>query len=214
MVDISLDDYRTLIFDCDGVVLNSNKIKTAAFYEVTKHYGHDVATAFVGYHVQNGGVSRYEKFEYFINKLLKKKPDQEELDSLLMNFARVVKRELMTCEVAEGLMELREKTQHTRWLIVSGGDENELREIFEKRGLATLFDGGIFGSPNNKETILKREEDRGNIVRKGLFLGDSQYDYQAAKQAKHDFVYVSAWSEWVPAKQPFMSINKLHKLIQ
>ena len=40
---IDLSKYQTLIFDCDGVILNSNKIKTQAFYEVSKIYGHKPA---------------------------------------------------------------------------------------------------------------------------------------------------------------------------
>ena len=38
MSKINLLQYQTLIFDCDGVVLNSNKIKTQAFYDVAKVY--------------------------------------------------------------------------------------------------------------------------------------------------------------------------------
>jgi len=56
--------YKTLVFDCDGVVLNSNKIKTQAFYEATKQFGHESAQALVDYHVANGGISRYAKFEW------------------------------------------------------------------------------------------------------------------------------------------------------
>ena len=33
-----LDNYKT-IFDCDGVVLNSNAIKTNAFYKLSKPFG-------------------------------------------------------------------------------------------------------------------------------------------------------------------------------
>jgi len=40
MPKIELKQYKTLIFDCDGVILNSNKIKTQAFYDVAKIYGH------------------------------------------------------------------------------------------------------------------------------------------------------------------------------
>jgi len=58
-----LNEYQTLVFDCDGVVLNSNKIKTQAFYEAAKHFGHESAQALVDYPVANGGISRYAKFD-------------------------------------------------------------------------------------------------------------------------------------------------------
>ena len=62
-----LQKYKTLIFDCDGVVLNSNKVKTEAFYEtVVKKYGSQAATALADHHKTNGGISRYKKFEFFL----------------------------------------------------------------------------------------------------------------------------------------------------
>ncbi len=60
-----LKSYKNLIFDCDGIILNSNKIKTDAFKEVVSHYGDKVAEELVNFHVMNGGISRYEKFNYF-----------------------------------------------------------------------------------------------------------------------------------------------------
>ena len=61
--------------------------------------------------------------------------------------------------------------------------------------MAQLFDGGIFGSPDTKDSILSRELANGNIQQPALFLGDSRYDHQAATQAGLEFVFVSGWSE-------------------
>ena len=80
-------------------------------------------------------------------------------------------------------------------MIVSGGDQSELREIFAIRQLAALFDGGIFGSPDNKDEILARELSNQNIKLPALFLGDSKYDFQAATKANLDFVFLSSWSD-------------------
>lgn len=188
-------EYKTLVFDCDGVVLNSNKIKTQAFYESTKHFGHEYAQALVDYHVQNGGISRYAKFEYFITQILKQALDASLNQDLLQRFAQAVKDGLMSCEVAEGLTELRAQTAHANWLIVSGGDQEELHEVFAVRGLDKYFNGGIFGSPDTKDIILAREIANGNISQSALFLGDSKYDYQAAHRAGLDFVFLSDWTE-------------------
>ena len=104
--------------------------------------------------------------------------------------------------------ELREQTKHPKWLIVSGGDQDELREVLVKRDLAKLFDGGIFGSPDTKDTILDREQENGNIAKTALFLGDSKYDYQASHTAGLDFIFISKWTEVVEWEK-FCSINKL-----
>ncbi|MCF7988640.1 MAG: HAD hydrolase-like protein [Methylovulum sp.] len=203
-----MNSYLTFVFDCDGVVLNSNKIKTQAFYDVTKVYGHEAAQALKDYHVQNGGISRYAKFTYFITGILGKALVQVELDELLNNFACEVNNALLTCDVAEGIDKLRERTRHAKWLIVSGGDQEELREVFAARGLDNYFDGGIFGSPDTKDTILEREINNGNILKPALFLGDSQYDYQAAQAVGLNFLFLSKWTE-VKDHQTWCETNRL-----
>ena len=191
---LPITDYITLIFDCDGVVLNSNQVKTDAFYQTSLLYGKQAAQAMVDYHVANGGVSRYEKFAHFLENIV---PRQEgpDLDSLLASYASYVKDGLLSCEVAPGLQALRESTPEARWLIVSGGDQAELRDVFAHRGLTQLFDGGIFGSPDTKDEILQRELASSNVQYPALFLGDSKYDYQAATLVNIDFLFVSGWSE-------------------
>lgn len=187
--------YSSYIFDCDGVVLNSNHIKTKAFYDVAKVYGHKPAESLKNYHMQHGGISRYAKFEYLLTKILRKPLEQVELKQLLDNFSYEVKKALITCEVAKGLHEFKAKTQNADWLIVSGGDQSELREVFVKRGLDKYFNGGIYGSPDSKNTILTREIEKGTITMPALFLGDSKYDYQSAQAAGLDFVFLTKWTE-------------------
>lgn len=192
-----LMDYETLIFDCDGVVLDSNKVKTEAFYQATLPYGQAAAQAMVDYHIANGGVSRYRKFAHFLEKIAPIKAEQSgpNLEALLQVYAGHVHDGLLSCAIAPGLKALREKTTNARWLIVSGGDQAELREVFGLREIANWFDGGIFGSPDTKDDILARESTRGTILQPALFLGDSKYDYKASMSAGFDFLFLSGWSE-------------------
>lgn len=192
---LPIAEYATLVFDCDGVVLDSNKVKTEAFRQAALPYGTDAAEALVAHHVSNGGVSRYKKFQHFLDEIVQPEQKGPDLEALLANYAAAVREGLMTCAVAEGLHELRKAYPYQRWLIVSGGDQKELREIFSARGLATLFDGGIFGSPQTKDDILCREIGSGNIAMPALFLGDSTYDWRAASAQALEFIFVSGWTE-------------------
>lgn len=188
--------YMTFVFDCDGVVLNSNKLKTQAFYKAALPYGEAAARTLVDYHVANGGISRYKKFEYFLEKVAQRKLRDHSLATLLSVYATEVRKGLLTCEVAEGLHRLRDQTQYARWLIVSGGDQQELREVFAERDLEMLFDGGIFGSPASKDEILAREMLNRNIVLPGVYFGDSRYDHVAASKAGLDFIFITQWTEF------------------
>lgn len=190
-------NYKTLVFDCDGVILNSNNIKTEAFYHAAKIYGHEAAQELKNYHVKNGGISRYRKFEYFLTEILGEEAQQKKLNKLLDRFSRKVKDDLFICDIAGGIKQLKKRTPHANWLIVSGGDQNELRSVFAGRDLNKYFDGGVFGSPDTKETILNNEINLKNIAYPALFIGDSKYDYTAARAVNIDFIFVSDWSEVV-----------------
>ena len=121
--------------------------------------------------------------------------DLPDYDALLSAYAAAVHEGLRTCAIAEGLEQLREKTPHARWLVVSCGDQAELRAVFDERGIADYFDGGIFGSPDSKGDIVAREAATGNIKRPALFLGDSRLDHEVSAANELDFVFVSQWTE-------------------
>jgi len=193
---MDIQSYRTLVFDCDGVLLNSNALKTESFAKVAQRFSSTAAQQLVDYHVRHGGISRYEKFRWFQREVLKTPECGEpQVAELVDAYAQTVSQGLLECEVAEGLETLRDALPESRWLVVSGSDQAELRWVFEQRSLAGLFDGGIFGSPDNKHEILAREKASGNIHGSTVMLGDSQYDAEAARLAGLAFIFVSGWSE-------------------
>jgi len=217
MNSLDIEKYSTLIFDCDGVLLNSNSVKTEAFYRATLPYGEEKAKSFVKYHTLNGGISRYKKFEYFLDNIAEHR-NGSDLERLLSSYSESVIEGLLSCEIAEGLSSLREKTLSSSWMVVSGGDQKELRDVFKKRGLDGFFDKGIFGSPDTKEYILNVKFSDGKISKPAIFLGDSKYDYIASQSINVEFLFVRDWSElndadsWI-AKNKLKSIGKIKDLL-
>jgi phosphoglycolate phosphatase-like HAD superfamily hydrolase len=216
---IELQKYKTIVFDCDGVVLDSNVVKTEAYFRTAKNLGatDDEAQALVDYHVRLGGISRYHKFDYYLREILKKPVTESAIQALLDEFGRELEVGLMECEIAAGLKELRDATSGSNWLILSGGDQEELRTLFAKRTLSKgvnleqLFDGGIFGSPDNKDEVLAREKANGNVKLPALFIGDSKYDHEAAIAAGLDFIFLSDWTE-VADWQEYCTTNNIEVL--
>jgi phosphoglycolate phosphatase-like HAD superfamily hydrolase len=191
-----LNNYKTHVFDCDGVILDSNKIKTQAFYLSVESYGTVAADKLVDYHVNNGGISRYKKFEYFFLKILVREYSLDEMNVVLDNYAALVHSGLMKCDIAPNLLEMRSKYPDAKWLIVSGGDQKELNSIFSIREISSIFNGGIFGSPDAKDEIFGREIDNNNIIFPAVFIGDSKYDYESSNRAGIDFIFASYWTEF------------------
>lgn len=191
-----LQGYRTFVFDCDGVILDSNRVKREAFYYAAIPYGDAQARALVDYHVRNGGISRFVKFEKFLREMLGQPVTAQAMQTLLARFEEASMQGLLTCAVAPELHALRQATPQARWMVVSGATQTELHAVFARRGLARLFDGGIHGSPDDKDHILAREIASGNLRLPALFLGDSRYDHRAAARAGLDFLFVSEWTEF------------------
>lgn len=193
---MNLTHYRTLVFDCDGVILDSNKVKTEAFRYAAAPYGDAPAQALVDYHTQNGGISRFAKFELFLREILQQPVTETAMQELLARFEANARQGLLQCAIAPGLQELKRLTPHTRWMVVSGASQAELHEVFAQRGIDHWFDAGIYGSPDSKDEILARELASGNLSQPALFLGDSRYDHIASTRAGLDFVFISGWTEF------------------
>ena len=190
------------------MLLNSNKIKSKAFYNVALPYGEKFAQALLTYHIKNGGISRYHKFEYFLNQIMPQKFDKPSLEDLLRAYAIEVYDGLLKCEVAEGISEFRKASSNEKWIIVSGGDQTELRDVFKIRKIHSLFDGGIFGSPQTKFEIIAHELMMDSIIKPVLMLGDSRLDHEVANNFGFDFVFVYKWTEFEEWKT-YVSKNKI-----
>jgi len=191
----NVKNFQTIIFDCDGVILNSNKIKTEAFFEVTKSYSLNNAERLKEYHILNGGISREEKFKHFFNVILKKKPKNSEMKKLLNDFSSEVCHQLLNCEINNDLEKFKEFTPNAKWLVISGGNQDELRKVFLKRKISFLFDGGIFGSPENKDQLIKNQILKKNITGNSVYIGDSLYDQKVSNMNNLFFIFLSKWTE-------------------
>lgn len=207
---IDLKKYKTIVFDCDGVILDSNVVKTEAYFRTAKNLGASDSQAqqLVDYHVKLGGISRYHKFDWYLREVLKQPVTGDAIQVFLDEFGRELEEGLMHCIIVDGLEELRNATKGANWMILSGGDQQEIRDLFAKRDLVKYFDGGLFGSPDNKDTVLAREKANGNLQMPALFVGDSKYDHEASTTAGLDFIFVSDWTE-VHDWQQYCSENNI-----
>ena len=191
----NLQKYNSFIFDCDGVILNSNKIKSNAFFEVASKFGKEHADKLLTFHLENGGISRYKKFGYFLEEILENKVTEYTVDSLCKEFSDIVLRDLLASEVNDEIFYLKEVYKNNQWLVVSGGDQAELRLVFKNKNIDILFEGGIYGSPMKKTSIFIDLFNRKKIKNPCIYFGDSKYDYESSNQCGIDFCFVSNWTE-------------------
>ena len=207
---LDLKQYKTIVLDCDGVVLNSNQTKVDAYYNTAKRLGGTdaQAQAFVDYHIKLGSIPRNDKIRYYSTEILRVPLTLQLFQEYMDTFTEILDETLMQCEVAPALMDLKKKTAQAKWMLMSGGDQSELREIFPRRGLDTLFELGIYGGPTKKTEHLQTLIADGTIQFPALFIGDSRFDHQASTGAGLSFVFLSDWTD-MPGWQAYCEQHQI-----
>ncbi|MDA1091489.1 MAG: HAD family hydrolase, partial [Proteobacteria bacterium] len=112
-------------------------------FEAAKPHGEEVARKLVEYHKKNGGISRFEKFRYLFGTLLERENYEAEMKRALVHFAELSKEGIMKAPEADGLRDLLGliNADDGRAFVVSGGMQEEIRDVFKVRGLAPFFTG-------------------------------------------------------------------------
>ncbi|MFC1840467.1 HAD family hydrolase [Thermodesulfobacteriota bacterium] len=192
-----LSEYRCIVFDCDGVILDSNKIKTDAFRFVLQNEPNEIVEKFIEYHKTNGGISRYVKFEYFMKNL---KPDNKPVmsaEKYVKAYSDRVKDQLINCSLIPGVRSILEIFNEMKipCAVNSGGDQEEIREVFAERNLDHFFIE-ILGSPATKSENLGYLSHNSILSNPSLFIGDALSDYLNAQNYGMDFIFISGYSEW------------------
>ena len=193
---MNLRKYQFAIFDYDGVILDSNQIKTESFRESLREYGNDEVSKFIDYHISNGGVSRYDKFKYFFEDILKIKEYESEYNLALAHFSSFNKKNLKEAKIVEGLTEVLEifKSLDLNLYVVSGSDKEELNSLLNQKKVSKYFTE-ILGSPTRKESHCSRIYKSENYG-PSLYFGDSRLDFICAEAIKSDFIFVEKYSDW------------------
>ncbi len=189
-----MKNYSHIFFDCDGVILNSNKVKTNAFYKIALEYGEEKAKKLLNYHIQNGGISRYKKIKYFQENILKNK-DLDTYQKLLNYYSEILKKELLKTEISHGIFKIKQFFPDSKLAVVSGSDQKELVWLFKKLKIDYIFDMGIFGSPKSKKEIFYQLFQNSTDISGSIFLGDSKYDFEVSKLYGLDFAFITEWTE-------------------
>ena len=194
---INLQDYDVYIFDCDGVILDSNKLKSEAFRDALAGEPRDKIEDLVNFHKINGGISRYEKFKYFYEVIHPSIDKEDKCKKAILRFGKIVSERLKVVDCIPGVEDFlkNSKSLSKELYVNSGGDEKELKSLFTKRNLSKYFNE-IYGSPDTKEKNLEKILNSYKEGTRYLFFGDSKSDYLAAKVFNIDFVFISGVSEW------------------
>lgn len=173
---------KNIIFDFDGVILDSVPIKTESYRKLFHGFPDDYVNQFVIYHELNGGISRYKKVQYFFEEFLNKKISENEILKYANKYSELTKEELSKPEylIQDTLNFIQKNHQNYNMHIASGADENDLKHICEQLELSKYFIS-IHGSPTVKSDLVKNILDLHAYQKdETVLIGDSVNDFDAA----------------------------------
>jgi len=176
------------IYDFDGVICDSVNVKTEAFLELYKGYGPEIQEKVREYHLQNGGISRIEKFRYFQSVLLKKDVTEEEINQLSTQFSLLVKENVIASPYIKGVFDFIKLNAKKLQFICTGTPENEIYEIAERKDISHFFKN-IYGSPKSKTEIINIILEQTSVSKqKCIFFGDAMTDFNTARLSNIPFI--------------------------
>lgn len=189
---LTMEEFKNkevILWDFDGVILESMDVRENGFRNVLSDYPDEQVESLLEYHHKNGGLSRYVKFRYFQEKVLKQQVNEEIVAEMAGKFSALMKKELTSKHrlIPEVLGFIKKSYLEYEMHIVSGSDGEELRFLAYHLGIDSYFKT-IQGSPTPKISLVENILEEFKYDRKTVCLiGDSINDFEAAKENGIDF---------------------------
>lgn len=183
--------FDALLFDFDGVLVDSVNIKEQAFGALYSEHGNAIVKRVVEHHRSNGGVSRFDKFRHYHREFLGIEILADEVENLNQKFSHLVTQSVINANEINGADNMLRVVQNKLPLhVISATPEAELEQIIIARKMRHYFKS-VHGAPQKKVAhIIEIIKQHG--YQKPIMIGDALPDYEAAMEAEVDFLgYVS-----------------------
>lgn len=174
---------QSVIFDFDGVVLDSMPIKDKGFELLFADFDKASVDKILEFHQNNGGISRFVKIRYFFEKILGESITEGTVMEYADRYSKLMLAELTDKKyiIQETVDFIKSRYRQIPMHVASGTEERETRYICECLGLSQYF-VSVYGSPRAKNDVVKSIiEENGYDRYQVVMIGDSRADYDAAK---------------------------------
>jgi len=180
---------KNVLFDFDGVLVESVQVKTKAFEHLYLPYGKEISDRVVSHHEANGGVSRFEKFRLYSGEWLGEEIDNAKIENLAKEFSDLVVEAVVAADWVPGAdVFLRQYVSNYHSWIITGTPTEEIKAILKRRAIAQYFIEA-FGSPTKKpDWVAHIIQKYGIVPKETVFIGDALSDYEAAITHQLNFI--------------------------
>lgn len=179
---------QVLVFDFDGVLLESVDVKDEAFRELFPETTAEQRQAVYDFHRATPGIHRRVKVTRILTEVLQRPADESTVEGALERFQRVVWERLMECPEVPGVRAFLEAHEHLPKYVVSAAPHDELRKLAQARDFTRYF-RDVLGSPPGKVELLHRiVRWEGVAPAAATMYGDKLTDLHAAEDVGVHFV--------------------------
>ncbi|MHB1277556.1 MAG: HAD family hydrolase [Bacteroidia bacterium] len=184
-----LDKYKHILWDFDGVIIDSDRARVEGFRTVLGSFPADQVAELLRFHSQNGGLSRYVKFRYFFEQIRKEEVSEKQILQLADDFSEIMRVTLTdrSLLIPDSVRFIKKSYQRVPLHIVSGSDGQELRFLCRELGIDSMF-RSIEGSPVAKTQLVANLIGSGQVqADQTCLIGDAGNDFEAAMANGIDF---------------------------
>lgn len=190
--------FKVIIFDFDGVLVESNKIKDQAFEQVFKDFP-DYYDMMMAYHQLHISASRVHKFEKLLN-VIGKKGDKALMGSLMKNFSDYSLSLMKKVSFVPGATELLQYLKNKPVYLASVTPIEDLNLVLEHIGIKPFFID-VYGCPPWTKSGAINDILKKNFITpdQAVLIGDSEGDFQCSKETGVHFI---ARNSGLPFSEP------------
>jgi phosphoglycolate phosphatase-like HAD superfamily hydrolase len=204
-----------IVLDMDGVVLDSESVKIAAFASLFAAYPAQLPTI-DQYNRAHRGVPRREKFIHVLTAILGLPAEESDLRRLGERYAAVLANALVDVPLVQGIDQFLQRDDFS-FFLNSAAPLAEIEKLMQEKGLAHYFQA-MYGYPSQKTEVLQQLKTQ-HSEQPFLFFGDGWADYEAAQSAGVLFIGVDTNSLCtftqvdIPLINDFSNLDQVIKLI-
>lgn len=203
-----------LVFDFDGVILDSEPIKLEAFSTIFADSPHAL-DRIRKYNAQHRGVPRSDKIRYICEYVLRVDDLEATVQHYLMLYADTLQTALLHAPLVPGIRHFLDQTPQPK-LICSSAPAKEVTILLDAHNVAQYF-VQVFGYPARKLQVLQQLKQQYDSL---IFFGDAIADYEVAQAAYVPFIGVTGPTARhrftnldIPAIDQFTDATRIHVLM-
>ena len=183
----TINRYRLVFWDFDGVIKESLIVKRASFAKLFGAHDKSVVAKITAHHDANGGMSRFEKIPRYL-ELVGIENSKANIQRYCEEYAAIVFAEVVDCPWVAGVEgALKNGLVTVPSILVTATPHEKLGKSFFSWVLGTSF--FVFTALESQDAINTRSLEELEVApNDALMLGDSELDCKAAQSNGIDFI--------------------------